>query len=259
MAVDGAFGSVTGNVLGNVVAGDAAASRAQKQQAERRSAQFPVRRALVAGVIGRLGEALLTELLARGGYDEVVALAEQALNLGVNKLSVSSLDNLPEIDDLFIVLGGDDFSRQPSFHGRDAPFVNVDSYNALKIAQRADARRVVLISSSSAWQQFGPLNQGLTSPLERELAALNCRRLLVLRPIHESKRAGMNLMQRFVNVYLSIQMLMVPRSVPTLTSEQLARAAVALLADQEVHGVGVFGAADLATALASKSASKASG
>lgn len=237
-----------------VIAGDAAASRAQRQHSE-----SPIKRALVAGVIGRLGETLLTELLARGGYGEVVALAEQPVSLGVAGLSVSQLDNLPEIDDLFIILGGDDFSTRPSFHGRDAPFVNVDSYNALKIAQVANARRVTLISSSPAWQQFGPLNQGLTSPLERELAALKCRRFAVLRPVRESSRAGMNLMQRFVNIYLSIQMLMVPRSVPTLTSEQVARAAVALLADQEVHGVGVFGAADLATALASKSESKASG
>lgn len=251
MAVEGA--------IEDVFAGDAAAGRAQSERAGKQSAESPKKRALVAGVIGRLGETLLTELLARGGYGEVVALAEQPVNLGVSGLSVSPLEDLPDVDDLFIVLGGDSFSTQPSFHGRDAPFVSVDSYNALKIAQAADARRITLISSSPAWQQFGPLNQGLTSPLERELAALKCRRFMVLRPVRESSRAGMGFMQRFVNVYLSIQMLMVPRSVPTLTSEQVAQAAVALLADQEVHGVGVFGAADLAAALASKSGSKASG
>ncbi|MFK7967115.1 MAG: hypothetical protein AB8C46_24415 [Burkholderiaceae bacterium] len=237
----------------NVLAGNAAANRARE-----RLATPGKRTALVAGVVGRLGETLLNGLLARGGYTEVIALAERPVNLGISKLSVAGLDQLPPIDDLFILLGGDDFSTSRSFHGRDAPFVSVHEHNALGIARAANASRITLVSASSAWQQFGPLNQGLTSPLERELAALECRRFVVLRPVRENKQAGLGFVQRFVNVYLSIQMLMMPRSVPTLTSEQVARATVLVLADHDVQGVSVLGAADLADVLSGSAASAAS-
>jgi hypothetical protein len=55
--------------------------------------------------------------------------------------------------------------------------------------------------------------------------------------------------QRIVGVYLSLQMLMLPKSVPTLTSAQVARVAVDLLRDGE-PGVRVLGAAQIEARLA---------
>jgi hypothetical protein len=55
------------------------------------------RRLRVAGAVGRLGEALLNEALARGGYDEVVALSEgdATMNLGLRGLSLAPVTALP--------------------------------------------------------------------------------------------------------------------------------------------------------------------
>src|SRR5690554_2404181 len=55
--------------------------------------------ALVAGAVGRLGEALLNASLARGGYDRVVVLAEAPLALGIDGLELRGLDALPRLDD----------------------------------------------------------------------------------------------------------------------------------------------------------------
>ena len=53
------------------------------------------RTALVAGAVGRLGEALLNRVLASGDYRTVVALAQAPMALGVRGLALASLVDLP--------------------------------------------------------------------------------------------------------------------------------------------------------------------
>ena len=61
---------------------------------------------------------------------------------------------------------------------------------------------------------------------ESALAKLSFESLLILRPVAQTKSSAGSLLQRFASFYLDLQMMMVPRSIPLLTSDQLARAAV---------------------------------
>ena len=170
-------------------------------------------------------------------------------------MTVFTADAVPKARDLFIVLGSDSFNTQRSFHGRDARFTAMDEHNTLSVATDAVAagvQRIVLIAASPSWQQFGALHRGLGAPLERELGALPISRFVVLRPLLETKSAGGSLMQRFIHGYLSIQMLMMPRSIPHLTSQQIAAAALVSVGMAEGQGVAVFSAADIASLLKPK-------
>ncbi len=188
--------------------------------------------ALVAGAVGRLGEALLNAVLSRGGYHEVVALAESPMALGIRHLSLADIDALPELDDVYLSLSSPDAGSSRSFHGRDAPFVLVDTGNCLRIAEHAAARgakRLLLISPTPAWQQLGSFHRALGNELELALSRLPLQRLVITRPVATDAKAGGNWLQRVVHVYLSLQLLMLPRSIPHQTSEQIARRVILAL------------------------------
>jgi hypothetical protein len=208
------------------------------------------RRLLVAGAVGRLGEALLADALARGGYDEVVALAEcdATMSLGVRGLALAPLAALPPLHDVCIAQTLDPGAPGArSFHGRDAPFALVDPQAMPRIARaatEAGARRLVLIHPLPAWQQMSALHLGLSGEAELGIATLPFEGVSVLRPVAPSASVGGGWLQRVAGVYLSLQMLMLPKSVPTLTSAQVARVAVDLLRSPEA-GIRVLGAAQL--------------
>ena len=117
------------------------------------------RRLLVAGVVGRLGDALLAEALSRGGYDEVVALADgnASMSLGVRGLMLAPLGMLPPLEGVCIAQTVDPQAPDArSFHGRDAPFAMVTRDSMLPIAAAASAagaRRLVLVDPLPLWQQ----------------------------------------------------------------------------------------------------------
>lgn len=204
-----------------------------------------------------MGEALLNAVLSRGGYKSVIALSDRVVDLGFKGLSALPLAEITWARDLFIVLAGDDHLEERSFHGRDAPFVQIttDNYRELTgAADRLGVARVVLIAPAPLWEQFGDIHRGLGSPIERALGELSLQRLVVLRPLRAPTSAGRSMMQKFVHFYLSIQMLMVPRSIPTLTSDQVARAAMNQMAGDQ-PGVTVLSASEIAQALAFRPAS----
>lgn len=185
--------------------------------------------ALVAGAVGRRGEALLNRVLGSGDYAEVVALSAAPMALGVRGLRLAGLDDLPAVDDVFLLVSDPDDPGARSFHGRDAPFVAVDAGNCLQVARHAaerGARRAVLIDPMPAWQQVGHFHRGLANSVELAVAQLPFDSLAVLRPVAESRRRGAGLVERFVAAYLSVQLLMLPKSIEILTSEKLARCAL---------------------------------
>lgn len=208
------------------------------------------RRLLVAGAVGRLGEAILNDALARGGYDEVVALSEgeATMNFGLRGLALAPLTRLPQLVDVCIAQTLDPSAPGArSFHGRDAPFALVEPVGMPRIAAAAaaaGARRLVLVHPMPAWQQMSGLHLGLTGEAELEIARLSFDAVTVLRPVAALATFGDNWLQRAVGVYLSLQMLMMPRSVPTLTSVQIARIAVDSLRQDEA-GIRVLGAAQI--------------
>jgi hypothetical protein len=208
------------------------------------------RRLLVAGAVGRLGEALLNEALARGGYDEVVALSEgdATMNLGLRGLALAPVTGLPPLVDVCIAQTLDPSAPGArSFHGRDAPFALVEPAGMPRIAAAAaaaGARRLVLVHPLPAWQQMSGMNRGLTGEAELEMARLSFGTVTVLRPVAAAGSVGGNWLQRFVGVYLSLWMWMLPRSVPTLTSVQIARVAIDALGADEA-GIRVLAAAQI--------------
>jgi hypothetical protein len=208
------------------------------------------RRLLVAGAVGRLGEALLNEALARGGYDEVVALTETdaTMSLGIRGLALAPLSALPLLDDVCIAQTLDPGAAGArSFHGRDAPFAMVEAAGMPRIAAAAaaaGARRLILVHPLPVWQQMSRFHLGLVGEAELEMTRLPFESVTVLRPIAQTGPATGNWLQRVAHVYLSLQFLMVPRSLPTLTSAQVARVAVDLLRDP-LPGIRVFGAAQI--------------
>jgi hypothetical protein len=206
-------------------------------------------RVLVAGAVGRLGEALLNEVIGRGGYADVVALAERdaTMSLGLRGLSLAPLHALPPIDAVCIARSDPDAPGARSFHGRDAPFALVDTLAMPRIAAAAaaaGARRLVLIHPLPAWQQLSRLHLGLAGEAELQMAQMPFESVTVLRPLLQSGSAAGSLLQRIANVYMSLQFLMMPRSMPTLTSPQIARVAVDVLRQPE-PGVRIMGAAQI--------------
>jgi hypothetical protein len=212
---------------------------------------------LVAGAVGRLGEALLNEALARGGHDEVVALADgaPAMALGVRGLRLATLDALPPLEAACVVPTADpDAPGARSFHGRDVPFAMVAPQELPRIAEAAcaaGARRLVLVHPLPAWQQVSRFNLGLIGEAELALARLPFESVTVLRPIAQGGVAGAGWLQRIASVYLSLQFLMMPRSLPTLTSAQVARVAIDRLR-APAPGVKVLGAAQIGEAVAAR-------
>ena len=202
------------------------------------------RTALVAGAVGRLGEALLNRVLASGDYRTVVALAQAPMALGVRGLALASLVDLPRLDDVFLLPSD---SRDPavrSFHGRDAPFVQVDASQVEAIAQaacQAGARRLVLVAPTPVWQQMGGLHGGLSGQAELALAALPLSSLTVLRPVAASASRASGLVERVAAFYTSLQLLAMPRSMEIIPSEKLARCALAAMR-RAGDGVRIFGA-----------------
>lgn len=203
---------------------------------------------LVAGAVGRIGEALLNRVLAdeagRGGVGgrPVVALADAPMAMGMRGLTLASLDALPPLDAAFLILHDSADAETRSFYGRDAPFVQVDELNCVHVARHAvehGARRIVLISPTPAWRQIGKFHTGLADAVELELARLPLDSLVVLRPVRNTRHRGAGLLERFVSVYLSVQLLMLPRTLEAITSEKLARCAVAALRATR-PGVTVF-------------------
>jgi hypothetical protein len=209
------------------------------------------RTALVAGAVGRRGEALLNRVLGSGDYERVAALAEAPMALGVRALVLAPLDSLPALADAFILQSDPEQASSRSFYGRDAPFVQVHAGNLLAIAHAAvarGARRIVLISPMPAWQQVGDFHRGLGDATELALAQLPVESLVVLRPAPDTGRTARGLLERIAGVYLSLQLLMMPKSIPTLTSEQLSRAAIEAMRGASA-GVTVLGAERIADLL----------
>ncbi|GAA4408806.1 hypothetical protein [Quisquiliibacterium transsilvanicum] len=221
---------------------------AQGLQSGRTDSVRPQAGVLVAGAIGRIGEALLNRVLAdeagRGGVGgrPVIALAASPMAMGMRGLTLASMEALPPLDAAFLILNDSADAEARSFYGRDAPFVQVDELNCVHVARRAvesGARRLVLIAPMAAWRQIGKFHTGLADSVELELARLPLDSLVVLRPVRNSGRRGASLVERFVSVYLSVQLLMLPRTLEAITSEKLARCAAAAMRNAR-PGVTVF-------------------
>src|SRR5690606_3327715 len=197
------------------------------------------------------GEALLNAVLARGGYSRVHVLSEAPMALGIDRLELCTLGALPRLDDVLMLVGQGEDPGERSFHGRDAPFVQVTVEDAGRVAgaaAAAGARRLLMIRPSPGWQQIGELQRALGGAEELAVAQLPFESVIILRPVRIGASPAGDWLRRIVNAYMSLQFLMMPKSIPTLTSEQVARAALQVLRSAQ-PGIRVMPARQLAELL----------
>lgn len=97
----------------------------------------------------------------------------------------------------------------------------------------------------------------MSGDTETTLAALPFEQMVVMRPVKTAAAAALGWVERIAHVYL-IQMMMLPRSIPTLTSDQLARAALDALAVNR-PGIEILGAQQIAERIAQGIAERAAG
>jgi hypothetical protein len=214
-------------------------------------ARGPLHHLKIAGAVGRLGEAFVNAALARADVGQVDVLVSQPFSQSPPKLR--GLDeglwlSEPGCDALILLplLDHDGLTRLGN--ARDAVYSSLEPAVMRRLlgANAQGLSRVLLIHPLAAWQQIGAFQQGLAGPIEEQVAGSGADSVTIVRPVLSANTPGGSWLQRIVNGYLSLQLLMMPRSLPSLTSAQIASLALNHLA-QAGPGVQVIGAADLAS------------
>jgi hypothetical protein len=216
--------------------------------------------ALVAGAAGRLGEAVLAEVLAAPRYRHTTVLTTAPLGstlAGLEGLSLEQLQDLatavhsrsspppPELDVFVIWSDADDpFGR--AHNRRDAVYATIQDAAQLRAVAAAacglHARRLLLVAPLLAWQQVSAASRMLPEAMEMELARLPIPTIVIMRPTRESAgriAPGGSRLQRFARFYLSQLRFMLPSVTQTLRSGEIARAAVSLMAQAQQPGLAV--------------------
>lgn len=208
---------------------------------------MPARTALVVGAVGRLGEAVLNQVIARGQYQAVMVQGSMPLTTAIAGLQVVPGHDAAAVDDAYLVLSSGPEKDFRSFYGRDGCFDSLTSPQLLGVARRAAERgagRLLLVAPMPAWQQVAHTPRGLLNGDEVQLAGLSFESVVIFRPVAAAVSGARTLLEHFTQFYLQLQMLMLPRSLPTLTSDQIASAAVQLLLGCR-PGLAVIAAADV--------------
>jgi hypothetical protein len=227
----------------------ALAARDTDSNGKPRVLDLRIRKAIIVGVKGKLGEALLNQLLA-SSYLAVTAIADKPLTLGIARLSVAALGEINEgqADDAFLCLSDPDAAYGQSYYGRDAHFSTLLPPDIFEVAKGLVAKgvtRLILISPLSSWHQMSPSAKGISSELESRLLSLELESLLILRPATESQSQPQTTsFRRFLAGYFNIFRIMLPKGAENLRTDQLARSAIKANQDAPA-GVQVLNNEDL--------------
>ena len=216
----------------------------------------------MAGAAGRLGVALLAEVVSSPRYQDVTVVTEGSLGSTVGGLKGAMLAELqqasskairfpapedaePELD-VFVCWGDamDPLGRLQN--RRDAIYTEVTDAVGLRavaaVAAAMRARRFLLLAPLLAWQQVSAAGRMLPEAMEMELARLPIPTIVILRPTTERQHAvpaGMSRLQRFSRFYLSQLRFMLPAVTHSLRSSDIARAALSVMATAERPGLTV--------------------
>jgi hypothetical protein len=146
--------------------------------------------------------------------------------------------------DVFICWGDaeDPFSR--AGNRRDAIYASITGTGDLRavaaVAAGLRARRLLLLAPLIAWQQVSAASRMLPEAMEMELARLPIPSIVIMRPTIERQSAGGgSRMQRFVRFYLSQLRFMLPAVTHSLRSSDIARAALAMMAESDAVGLTI--------------------
>lgn len=144
-----------------------------------------VRRVVLAGATGLVGQHLLQDLLADERVSELHALCRRDLaikhpKLVVHQIDFKALPPLPPVDEAYLALG-----TTIRDAGSQAAFRAVDFDANLAVAQAAiaaGAKRIGLVSAAGANAHSRVFYNRVKGELEEALAELNTDALLIARP-----------------------------------------------------------------------------
>ena len=146
--------------------------------------------------------------------------------------------------DVFICWGDADDPFSRAGNRRDAIYASIVGTGELRAVATAAAglraRRLLLLAPLVAWQQLSAAGRMLPEAMEMELARLPIASVIIMRPTTERQSAaGGSRIQRFVRFYLSQLRFMLPAMTHSLRSTDIARAALAVMAQSQAAGLTV--------------------
>lgn len=163
--------------------------------------EAPKRNALVIGAVGKVGEALLSRVMASSHYAKVFVLTREPLDTSSAKLTPLFMDSaeLPEndaplalpdldgarIDDAYCCVTDD-----RSYYRRDDVYCGVSKRNILPVARAsraAGARRLAVVSPMAALDQMSGVGNALADTAEVRVVETGFETLVIIRPV---PRAG---------------------------------------------------------------------
>ena len=171
------------------------------------------RTAWVAGATGRLGDALVEQVLASGRYRRVSVLAPRTMATTVTGFEAVDLASLQQrlhdgqaqgyrpadpahpahCDDLYLLLDPDASAAQtaaaqanPRFAATRPAFEAVSNSDAAlalaTLAEQAGAQRMLLMAPLQTWQQLSRATRALPDGLELKLASLRIPLVVIMKP-----------------------------------------------------------------------------
>jgi hypothetical protein len=148
--------------------------------------------------------------------------------------------------DVFVCWGDAEDPLRRAYNRRDAIYSDITSADELRLvataAARLQARRLLLVAPLRAWQQVSAAARMLPEAMEMELARLPIPVVVIMRPTTEHQapqRLEGGRLQRFARFYLSQLRFMLPAVTQSLRSSEIARAAVAVMAEADQPGLTV--------------------
>jgi hypothetical protein len=216
------------------------------------------RTAWIGGATGRLGDALVEQVVARC-YARVCVLGPHPMPTTVRGFESVDLETLKAVpgsrpcDDVYLLYDPRPLPPgvRPAFDPLPTPAAVVA---VAETAAAAGAMRLVLLAPLAAWQQLSAATRLLPQGLEAALAATSIATVIVMKPTREAaiRSLGGPRLRRFARFYLSQLRFMLPSSSQVIRSVDLARIAVEQLTTADAPGVRVIGLAAIEAAIAAR-------
>jgi hypothetical protein len=190
----------------------------------------PRQAVLLVGAGGRLGSALLAEVLVAGRFAAVTALVAAPLTSSLRGLRAMTLEHWRApgplaADVAFVVFESGRFSN-----GRDDAFVMPQAAELPALARRlheGGVRRLLVVLPHASSMLPAALAAGLGSEPEAAVAALGFEQLVLIKPSQDATAApARGRLQRLARWWLAQLRWMVPQRELPLRSEALARLVV---------------------------------
>jgi hypothetical protein len=203
---------------------------------------------LLMGARGRLGETLLNDLLAKAHYTKVYVLADQRLEMGLQKLNTCTWNEAVRVDHVVINMTPHDPESPGAFHGRDQVYHDLSQQEWPKVLAWLSAlqpRAAALISPLSAFTQFSSSANGALSPEEFALASHGVASCTILRPLATTTLpSDASRVQRFMALWFSQFRWIFPHPSQSLLTKDVSAATMQTLQFEQA-GVRVLSAQDM--------------